>query len=140
IRRLRPDLFVKGAEFRDAEKDHSGHILVEEQAVRSVGGRLAFTDDPVFSSSNLINRYLSGLPDATRDYLDQFRQRYSAGRIIDLINGAQKLSVLVVGETIIDEYQYCQAIGKSSKEPVLAVKQNGYEKFAGGILAVGNHV
>src|SRR5258707_1362 len=32
------------------------------------------------------------------------------------------------------------AIGKSSKEPMVAVKRSNTETFAGGILAVGNHV
>jgi bifunctional ADP-heptose synthase (sugar kinase/adenylyltransferase) len=56
------------------------------------------------------------------------------------LDSLRKLKVLVVGEAIIDEYQYCQAIGKSSKEPMLAVKSLGTEKFGGGILAVANNV
>ena len=48
--------------------------------------------------------------------------------------------MLVVGETIIDEYLYCEALGKSGKEPVLAVRHNHSERFAGGIAAVANHV
>jgi bifunctional ADP-heptose synthase (sugar kinase/adenylyltransferase) len=48
--------------------------------------------------------------------------------------------VLLVGEPIIDEYMYCEAIGKSSKEPTMVVKRLSSEKFAGGILAAANHV
>jgi bifunctional ADP-heptose synthase (sugar kinase/adenylyltransferase) len=46
----------------------------------------------------------------------------------------------VIGDTILDEYQYCDAIGKSSKDPVLAVKYKSHDLFAGGVLAVANHV
>ena len=46
----------------------------------------------------------------------------------------------MVGEAIIDEYQYREAIGKSAKEPTLVVKDLSTEKFAGGIVAVANHV
>lgn len=35
---------------------------------------------------------------------------------------------------------YCDAIGKSSKEPTMVVRKLSSEKFAGGILAAANHV
>jgi bifunctional ADP-heptose synthase (sugar kinase/adenylyltransferase) len=47
---------------------------------------------------------------------------------------------LVIGEPIIDEYQYCQAIGKSSKEPMLAIRRLSTERFAGGVLAAANNL
>jgi bifunctional ADP-heptose synthase (sugar kinase/adenylyltransferase) len=50
------------------------------------------------------------------------------------------LKVLVIGDTVLDEYQYCEAIGKSSKDPVLALKYQSHDLFAGGVLAVANHV
>ena len=31
------------------------------------------------------------------------------------------LKVLIIGETIIDQYVFCEALGKSGKEPVLVV-------------------
>jgi bifunctional ADP-heptose synthase (sugar kinase/adenylyltransferase) len=46
----------------------------------------------------------------------------------------------VIGDTILDEYQYCDAIGKSSKDPTLALKYQSHDLFAGGVLAVANHV
>ncbi len=139
IKKLKPDVFVKGSEFRQGQ-DLSGHINIEEAAVRGVGGRVEFTDDEVFSSSHLINRHLSMLAPVTRAYLDGFVQRFSTDQVLGYLGDAASLSALVVGEAIIDEYVYCQAIGKSSKEPVLTVRQASCERFAGGILAVGNHV
>ena len=52
---------------------------------------------------------------------------------------AENLRVLVVGETIIDDYAYCEAIGKSGKEPVLATRYVSTDKFGGGVLACANH-
>lgn len=40
--------------------------------------------------------------------------------------------MLVIGESIIDEYNYCEMLGKSGKEPILAVKELATERFAGG--------
>lgn len=140
IRLLAPTYYAKGAEYRDADKDHTGGILLEQEAVESVGGELAFTDEIVYSSSNLINQHLSSFSKEVGEYLTSFQGRYSVEDVLRPLQGASDLKVLVVGETIIDEYQYCEAIGKSSKEPMLALRHLSTEKFAGGILAVANHV
>lgn len=140
IQLLRPHVYVKGSEYADAARDRTGGIALEEAAVKAVGGRLAFTNDITFSASNLINRHFPIFPKAVSDYLSSFSERYPIGDVLRYLDDAHSLRVLVVGEAIVDEYQYCEAIGKSSKEPMLAVKRLSMEKFVGGILAVGNHV
>jgi rfaE bifunctional protein kinase chain/domain len=52
----------------------------------------------------------------------------------------RKLRVAVIGETIIDEYVYCDAMGKSGKEPVLVSRYVSQESHGGGALAVANHL
>jgi cytidyltransferase-like protein len=136
---LRPNIFMKGSEFREG-KDLTGAIAVEKAAVEAVGGRLEFTNEIVFSASNLVNRHLSLFPQAVAEYLADVAGRYSAAEIIRSLQTARALKVLVLGETIIDDYQYVEAIGKSSKEPTLAVKALQNERFAGGAAAVSNHV
>jgi rfaE bifunctional protein nucleotidyltransferase chain/domain len=140
IAALKPDLYVKGPDYRDAGKDHTGGITLEEAAVRSNGGQLVCTDDVTFSSSGLINRYLPTFSKEVIDYLADFRRRHPPAEAIEYLQQARRLKTLVIGEAIIDEYQYCEAIGKSSKEPMLAMKHLWSETFAGGILAVANHV
>jgi len=140
IRLLRPHLYVKGSEYREAENDHTGGINLEEEAIKAVGGELAFTDGITFSSSHLINRHLPVLPDDASDYVVGFSARYSSGDILKYLEGARSLKVLAIGEAIIDEYIYCEALGKSGKEPVLVSRQMDSERFAGGILAVANNV
>jgi len=140
IRMIRPDLYVKGSDYRRAKDDATGGIRREKEAVRSAGGRLAFTDDLVFSSSSLINKNLPLFPPAVQEYLEGFRRRRGLSAALKPLEEARQLKVLVVGEAIVDEYVYCAAIGKSSKEPTLVVRQLHREPFAGGILAVANHV
>jgi len=139
IRMLRPAVFAKGSEFRGLN-DTVGHVSREADAVREVGGEIAFTDDLVYSSSGLINQYLSPYPDAVRDYLADFAARHPADAVLAPLRAAERLRVLVVGETIIDEYTYCEAIGKSGKEPVLASRFLGADRFGGGVLACANHL
>ena len=140
IKLLKPDIYAKGTDYKDAQKDYTGKIIDEKTAVKSVGGNIAFTEDIMFSSSSLINKYLPVFPKEVREHLSRFSEQYSVDDVLKYLQNAQSLKVLVVGETIIDEYQYCTAIGKSSKEPVLAAQYLSTERFAGGILAVANHL
>ncbi|MCX5805052.1 MAG: PfkB family carbohydrate kinase [Proteobacteria bacterium] len=140
IRLLKPDIYARGADFKNRPPDNSGNSRKEEEAIREVGGNLAYTDDVHFSSTDLINRYLNTISDEVEEYLSVFRQRYSKEQVLQTINNMVDLRVLVVGDTILDEYQYCEVIGKSSKDPVLALKYQSHDLFAGGVLAVANHV
>jgi len=140
IHRIRPHVYVKGPDYKDTAADLTGKINDEADAVRAVGGEIAFTSGEVHSSSRLVNGRLSVLPEATQAWLREFSAIHSFGDLRGWLDKAAGLKVLLVGETIIDEYVYCDAIGKSSKEPTLVLKRLSSEKFAGGILAAANHV
>ena len=131
---------MKHSSYKQIAEDRTGVISPEEDAVKTVGGRLVVTDEITNSSSKLLKRHLPVVSEEVSDYLDGFAAKYSADDVIRYLENARSLKVLVVGEAIIDEYQYCTAIGKSSKEPTLVVKAGSVERFAGGILAVANHV
>jgi len=140
IKLLKPDLYVKGPDYKNMEKDLTGGIKEEADAVKSVKGKIACTQDITFSSSNLINKFLPPFPKAVMDYLEAFKHRYDADKVLSYLAKTRPLKVMVIGETIIDEYQFCSAIGKSSKEPIIALKHLKTEQYAGGVLAVGNHL
>ena len=139
IHLLRPHVFAKGSEFRNLN-DTVGHVSKESEAIHAVGGEMAFTDDLTFSSSALINQYLSQLPDHVRQFLDDFSRRHTSEEVLQPLREAERLKVLVVGETIIDEYVYCEAMGKSGKEPVLASRFLETQRYGGGVLACANHL
>jgi rfaE bifunctional protein nucleotidyltransferase chain/domain len=140
LRLIQPDFYVKGSDYKDASKDVTGGIAREQAAIESVGGKLVFTDDVVFSSSTLINRHMPAVPKEAAEYLDRFCKTHSAASLVDYLNNARNLKVLLVGETIIDDYHYCETLGKSGKEPILAVRYKSREQFAGGVIALANHV
>ncbi|MFA5026827.1 MAG: PfkB family carbohydrate kinase [Candidatus Methylomirabilota bacterium] len=140
IRLLKPDVYVKGSDYKRAEQDITGGIVPETDAIRSVGGEIRFTEDIVFSSSTLLNRHFSVFSPEVDAYLDEFRKRHSVDEILEWLGRAESLRPLVVGEAILDEYEFCEAIGKSTKDPVLAVLRRSQESCAGGSLAIANHL
>lgn len=134
IHKLRPDFYVKGSE--EATTSTTG----EEEAVRSVGGQVVFTDEITFSSTNLLNDFFAVFTPQADEYLRRFRSRYSARQVVSQLEALRSLRVLVLGDIIIDEYHYCKAVGKSSKSATLTARFLSAERHAGGALAVANHV
>jgi bifunctional ADP-heptose synthase (sugar kinase/adenylyltransferase) len=54
IELVRPDIYVKGQDYRDPNNDLTGGFVAERRAVEALGGRVAFTDEIRFSSSKLL--------------------------------------------------------------------------------------
>lgn len=137
---IRPDVYVKGSDYSDPAADVTGKITRERQAVETYGGRVVFTDDITFSSSELLNRHFDVYEPQVRDFLARMRNDGGLDGVLKVIERAQSLKVLVVGDTIIDEYRYVVPMGKSPKENMIATRFEASETFAGGVIATANHV
>lgn len=140
IKKLKPHVYAKGSEYADREKDLTGEIAREEEAVKSVGGRIHFTDEITFSSTGLLNVHFDVYHKEADEFLKVFRKKYGGERIIDMLKELRKLKVLIVGDAIIDQYHYCRPLGKAWKETVITTHYLDQESFAGGALAAANHV
>ena len=139
IKAIKPNIYVKGQEYEKKEKDVTGKIGDEDAAVRSVGGKLAFTYDITYSSSKLINEYLDVFPAEIRQYLKTIGGKYPLDKIVETIKSCGKLKALVIGDAIVDQYHYCESMGKSLKEHLVVSKYLGEESFAGGVFATANN-
>lgn len=137
---IRPDVYVKGSDYENPEDDITRMIENEREAVEKHGGRMVFTKDITFSSSSLINNYLDVYDPPLRDFLVELRQEDGLARLVELIESVKDFRVLIVGDTIIDEYQYVEPMGKAAKENIIATRFQDREVFAGGVIAAANHV
>lgn len=140
IKKLAPNVYVKGKDYADEQKDETGAILLEKEAAASVGCKIHFTDDITFSSSSLLNEYFGIYPEAAQSFLKDFRKRYDADKVISMLKSLKDLRVLVIGETILDEYAFVAPIGKPPKGNHIAARLLNSEVHAGGILACANHM
>jgi len=139
IRALKPDVFAKGFESVHVS-DNLNIEAQEEQFFQKMGIQYVIAKEDSFFTTEQINRYLNNFSENVLNYLYLFKQRYSKDELLNTLEQLQNLNVLVIGDTILDEYHFCSAIGKSSKDPTLALKYEHRDIFAGGILAVANHV
>lgn len=155
LRLLRPTCYVKGQEFKGLH-DKTGKIQREFAVAQEIGVELRFTDEPVWSSTNLIREHgitaetiaaptaapggADPYPESTRQYLNALARKYSFNDIRDHLERLGRLRVLLVGDGIIDEYHYCASMGRSTKAPLVVYKYRTHETYPGGAFAIANHL
>lgn len=137
---IKPEIYVKGSDYENPEDDVTGNIVKERETAEKHGGRMVFTKDISFSSSELINKYLDVYDRPLRDFLDKHRDSGTIEAIERYLEAIKNYKVLLIGDAIIDEYQYVETMGKSPKENMIATRSLEHEVFAGGVFAAANHV
>lgn len=140
INTIKPNVYFKGPDYRDNKKDISKNIYKEIKSVKKYKGKILYSNDETYSSSNIINKSGVLLNDEQKIFLNGIKKKYSYGYISKIINKFEKLKPLVIGETIIDQYVFCEVLGKSGKEPHLVIKDDFKETYLGGAGAIANHL
>jgi rfaE bifunctional protein nucleotidyltransferase chain/domain len=137
---IRPAVYAKGQDYQNPDGDVTGKITLERQTVEAHGGRIHFTDEVTYSSTELINRHLNLFEPHVREHLSDLRDDGGLSKILELIEKVKAYRVVIVGDAIIDEYQYVLPMGKPPKEHIIATRYQDNEIFAGGVFAAANHV
>ena len=87
-------------------------------------------------SKNFLDEY----PVEARNFLASFNEKYNFSSICKNLDDLKGLKVLVVGDGIVDEYHYCEPMGKSAKANIIVNRYLDNEVFLGGAFAIANHV
>ena len=140
IKELKPNFYCKGSDYKIHKNDISGEIKNEIKAVKKNGGKIIYTKGITFSSSNLINKFSQNYSMEQKNSLSKIKRKFTFLKIRKFIENFKKLKVLIIGETIIDQYFFCEALGKSGKEPVLVLRDLKTEQYLGGAAAISRHI
>jgi rfaE bifunctional protein kinase chain/domain/rfaE bifunctional protein nucleotidyltransferase chain/domain len=140
IKIIQPNFYCKGPDYKNHSDDITGKISEEENAVKSVGGKVIYTNDITFSSSNLLNKFGNIYSKEQELFIRNISVKHSFEMIKNKVEDISKLKVLIIGETIIDQYVFCEALGKSGKEPVLVLRDLETQEYLGGALAIARHL
>jgi rfaE bifunctional protein kinase chain/domain len=140
VKNLKPDVFAKGQAYKDRDDKIHKKIFEEEKELYFGNGKIYETDGFSFSSSSIIKNFLNIYPEETKAFLKNFQKKYTFNSILEKINSLKKLKVLLIGDGIVDEYHYCEPLGKSAKAILVVNKYLTHEVFAGGAFAIANHI
>jgi len=140
VRRISPDIFAKGKAFKDRDQAIHGKIFEKEKELYFGKIKIFETEGFSFSSQHIINNFLDVYPAETKKFLNSFSRKYDFKTIAGKLNKLKKLRALIIGEGIIDEYHYCESLGKSAKSSLIVNRFLTRESFAGGAFAIANHI
>jgi cytidyltransferase-like protein len=148
INLIKPNIYVKGKEVLenkdidklDLDSEQNSNLALEEEALKSVGGELYLTDQMTFSSSKIINQITDAIPEDSKEFLNQIKKNYTSEDILKILDSLNDIKVLVIGDSILDEYVYCQDMEKAGKEANICFKYLDSEIHLGGVFAISNHL
>lgn len=140
INKIKPDIYAKGSEYLDHTSDLTGKISFEAGAVEGCGGKIFYTDDIVFSSSALINKFLDSDAQRKNPFMERLKDTHTLEDILHKVESLSDLKVLVIGDAIIDRYQYVNPLGQAGKGVHLTAALLEGENFLGGSLIIANHI
>ena len=141
IKKIKPNVYCKGPDYKILESDITKEIKNETKEVKKYRGKTVFTSGKIFSSSKLINNYTDISAGGKQDTLTKkIKKNYSFQKIKSIFEEIKIMKVLFIGELIIDKYVFCEALGKSGKEPVLTMRDTNSEEYLGGSAGIARHV
>ncbi len=132
---LRPEVVVMGPE-------HRGKNPAEESLVESYGGHVVYSSGasaplaPNGETSSDSDTYRSNILKPI-GYLD--RHQVTLEQLRRYVCGFKDLNLWVIGDTIIDEYAFCDAVGMSREDPTIVVRPLKSNFFLGGAGIVAGH-
>ena len=139
IKQIKPNYYVKGSDYKNFNDDITGKIDKEKNEVEKNGGKLIFTSGPTFSSSKIINTEFF-FNKEQNIFLKKIKKKYTPKIILSFLDKVFDNTPLVLGETIIDDYVFCRAIGKSGKESYMVMQEKKSEKYLGGVLSIAQNL
>lgn len=140
IKKLKPNIYSKGPDYKNINKDITGEIKNEIKAVKQANGKIVFTNDRSFSSSKILNSFSENLDENQNKFLNELKSKFDISYINRQLEKVKLLKISILGEIILDKYIFCETIGKSGKEPHLVLKELSEEKYLGGSGSIANNV
>ena len=138
LRVIKPDFYLKGPDYRSVKKKDK-NLLLEINEVKKYGGKFKTTKTIKYSSSNILYNRYQFLSDQQNKFIYNLKKNTVSGSILNKFEKSLS-KILVIGETIIDEYIETQTIGASAKEPILVTKPIRKTDHRGGVISVGSHL
>jgi rfaE bifunctional protein kinase chain/domain/rfaE bifunctional protein nucleotidyltransferase chain/domain len=140
INKIKPNIYFKGPDYKNTKLDITGKILLENKAVIKNKGKIFITKSRKYSSSLLLNSFTEIQTQEQKNLKKKILQKFNFEKIKKIINDFRYVNPLVIGELIIDQYFFCEALGKSGKEPILVLRDKYNESYLGGAAAICRHI
>ncbi len=138
IEQLQPKTLVLGTEL-----EHHPKLATPLAQLRALGGTVQFhAGDVYYASAELLN---TSERDLRQQRIHQFkaackRQGLDSACLKASMQTWRQTRLIVLGDTIVDQYAACEAIGMSAEAPVVVVRELAKRNFIGAAAVVAAHI
>ena len=137
---IKPNFVVLGGEFEDS---NDIRITSAFRAANECGSKIIFhAGETHYASSNFLYDEVSSIEQKNFSKLRKIcsSNNISERDLTQIINNFSKANILVIGDTIVDNYVACDPVGLSAEAPVMVIKEIESKQFIGGASIVASHV
>jgi len=136
---LNPSVLVLGKEF---ENEQHRQVSVAIELMHRQGGTVLYhAGEAHYASSDLLRDSLLNRHDQNTRLFKQAcnQQRLQTEELLERIEKFREADLLVIGDTIVDQYVACDALGMSAEAPVVVVRELDSREYVGGAAIVAMH-
>jgi len=139
VEALKPKALVLGHEFEDKQPKQISSAI---DLMKSGGEVVFYAGEAHYATSDLLHDNVFDIEKNNRNKFNKVCQKYdiTLKKLQDRLANFSNTKLLVIGDTIVDHYVACDAIGMSAEAPVLVVKELENREFIGGAAIVASHV
>jgi len=138
IRSLRPSTLVLGTELEGDQRLEEPLAILKDQ-----GGKVQFhAGEVTYANTELLSNSERDLRQQRREQFRKacIRQGLSRQELKSSMNSWKNARLIVLGDTIVDQYAACEAIGMSAEAPVVVVRELARRYFIGAAAVVAAHI
>ena len=138
--KIKPNELVLGKEF---ENNQNSFIQEVKQSIKSIKSSITFHAGNInYATSDFLTNSADQL---RRNKYNQFKSACKKQGIAekDILNSIDKFKdsrLIIIGDTILDQYSACEPLGISAEAPVVVVKELEFKNFIGGAAIVAANV
>lgn len=137
----KPSKLVLGKEFRD-HQPYQIKTAIHALEERKGSSTVFHAGETNYASSSLLHDNISDIEESRKANFKEICNHFNItlNALKNRISCFSNVRLLVIGDTIVDNYVVCDAIGMSAEAPVLVVKELDNREFIGGAAVVASHV
>ena len=138
LSKIKPDYFVKGFEY--SKNNIHPKTKDEIKVLKNFKGKMLFSPGDIIYSSTKIQNI--NKPNLSMDRLRAIMEseKISFNLLRKTVKNFSKVKIHLIGDIIIDKYNYCNILGQTTKTPTFSIKKNLEKTFIGGAGVVAKHI
>ena len=137
---IKPKIFLLGKEFESERSDEVNNYVA---LIKKNNGRVIYSSGEIkyANTDRLFHTQEEIKSSKLKSFYNACNKKNVDFKLLKhKIENFKNLNMLVIGDSIVDQYIACDALGMSAEAPVLAIRELESKEFIGGAAIVACHI